>query len=273
MPLFDSAAPQPLPNELRWHYVKIKPGEALYGYVAGKMVGVWVHWLGGSKPCRAKMTQRTLPCPHCTEEGPRLRWLGYLPLWDRSGRRVVVAISNTVGPAVELLVYAQPVRLARTNGARDPLRIETPEPHMDMRLAERLFRDGPHDLTPWLLHLWADRELASWLKARTGVAGSGEHKPDSPTSSTSPATASPAKQLVGVADLEDGRHLILSGDVATVKESLKRHNADLRSLATVPPVNHVPQAKASDPAPPPKPKRPRKPPAKGKGGKGPVRRK
>lgn len=251
MPLFESASPQPLPSELRWHYVKIKPGEAVYGYVAGKMVGVWVHWLGGSKPCRSKMTNKTLPCPHCVDDGPRLRWLGYLPLWDRSGRRVVVVVSNQVGPAVELLVYAQPVRLARTSGARDPLRVETPEPHMDMRLAERLFRDGPHDLTPWLIHLWQDRELASWLKARSGATGTGEHNAGSPTpgvtlemqkrlpladvlahsdrpgSSILAAAAAPLTHLVS-GHTPNGKPTLLAGDVPGIRAAVAA--ADRKSV-------------------------------------------
>jgi hypothetical protein len=182
MSVFESKDPSPRPLHKSWHYLKIAPGAMCRGWIAGRMVGVEVHWGGdSSKPCWRAITGGLLPCPRCdpgsllpTQTEPKKRrWIGYVPLYAHTGRREVVVVSETVGPRVKDLAIGTPVEFRRSNGARDPLQIRQLRSTM---LGDAVNDLGPppkfrsaiagDDITEWLLELWDEPELTRFLEPR-----------------------------------------------------------------------------------------------------------
>jgi hypothetical protein len=176
--MFESQRPSPRPEHLRWHYHRIPPGGELRAWIAGRLVGLHVHWSDGSKPCRKKITGGMLKCPMC-EAQMRTRWIGYLPVLDHRQRQLVVAVSESIGPGAENLAEWTDVRFVRSAGARDPLRIQVMVGYEASKCPEALKRPGSRDIRPWLIHLWQDGELRAFFQAQVHAEGSSEHNQNS----------------------------------------------------------------------------------------------
>lgn len=189
--MFESARPQPRPAHLSWSYRRIPPGGTLRGFVAGPLVGVHVHWSASSKPCRKKLTGGLLDCPFCSAE-LRARWLGYLPLFEHTGKRMVVTISETLGDRASALLFGTDVEFYRTNGARDPLRIRHPSDYSRSATPASLSKTGPQDIRRWLVHLWQDRDLAAFFAQQLELQGSQEHNAGSETHLPEPIPPPPS---------------------------------------------------------------------------------
>lgn len=225
-PLFDSEIASPVPENLRWTRVKIPPGCTHKGWLAGKTVVVTCHWTNDkSQPCYNLITKGKLDCPYCEIPKPlKKRKIGYTPLIGKTGKKEVVIVSEMMCPLINNIVIGQEVEFTRTVGPRDPLRIkltgfveagQAPR-KLIFGSDDRPMRHG-HDITPWLLTFWGDRELQTFfdrlqptysvaeaaLKLQLERKGKIEQNADSPTLSA--VVSSPQ-----------------SADVPTIKAHLKR---------------------------------------------------
>lgn len=164
MDTFKSVPPPILRPELTWKYKAIGPGEGLSARIAGPLVGVETHWAGRSRPCRRRLTEGFLACPGC-QERQRVNWLGYQPLLDQYGRRVVVTVSPTTAYALAEMTPGTSVRLSRGKVARSALRVELlTGPDSLPKSARGTYKA---DIWPWLLQLWDDDELTTFWHTRS----------------------------------------------------------------------------------------------------------
>jgi hypothetical protein len=163
------ATPTPKPAELRWKYLSVRPGDELKGWVAGQLLPITVHWAEASKPCHRAVTSGALSCKHC-EAGMKTRVIGYVPLIDHHGRKVVICASETVSVDLRLVAYKTEVRFSRGKGSRDPLQFRVLVGHECSKIVPQSLerQKGGFDIQPWLLKLWQDEELKSWFERSEG---------------------------------------------------------------------------------------------------------
>jgi hypothetical protein len=142
--------------------VKLNPGQRWKGFLAGPIVGVDVHYVGGCKACRKKLTGGALKCI-CDGAKVETRWAGYVPLWDEYGARFFVVLGERHAENALRVELLHPVVVMKTVARGCPLRIDpvkwtaTPPP---LAAHER----RPQDLRRWLFKIWKDEELEEWCK-------------------------------------------------------------------------------------------------------------
>jgi hypothetical protein len=197
------AAPPPL--HLHWSYTQIAPGHSLVGWIAGPVVPVKTHfWAGSSKPCWIELLEGQTFCKYCDPvrgllpNCKRARYTGYTPLIDKNGKRCVISVSETIGPAVERLVCGIKVEFLRSDGKRDPLRVRTFSQLEQGTPPVKIPTLSGYDISDWLVRLWADDELTQLILARDSALvasaqdqGKSEHIQSSPTLPPPPPPAPP----------------------------------------------------------------------------------
>lgn len=145
----------------RWTYLKVANGGSANGFLAGKPVGVWGHHLGGTKPCRKKMTGGRHPCPYCSE-GVALVWRGYTPVFDQDYVQRFVCIPADIKKSVDEIGEHQQVRMTRAKSSKAPviLRAEQWRMHPFPKAGAPKW---PVDLMPYLVkYVWKDEVLAAF---------------------------------------------------------------------------------------------------------------
>lgn len=149
---------------LAWTIEKPRPGKFTEGWICGPMVGVNCHFNDGSKPCRREFSCGELPCGRCTD-GERLKWQGYVPYLDRSGRRLVCLIGVSMEEFVASIPYGSPVRFHKGEIEKSPIVVTVkdwagfPCPYLGKLQV-------PHSIHRWLFNLWKDQELEKWFFAQ-----------------------------------------------------------------------------------------------------------
>jgi hypothetical protein len=137
-------------RQAHWKCIPVSKIQELLCILAGKPVAAPTHWLGASKPCRRLMSEGKLPCNGC-QNGCRLRWTGYIPIFTRAGERFVIVtseeavrhLSDTLpGTGLKLHWLPERKKLSITIVASGPARFP------------------PVDIRGFLLTLWGDKELS-----------------------------------------------------------------------------------------------------------------
>lgn len=159
--MLHSRKPRKVAAHLRWSFVKMEPGSSFPAWIAGPMIGVDGHWDFSHKPCLKSLTDGKLPCKYCQAE-MKLRWMGYLPLYDAHLRQIVVGIGPDMEPSVSRLECHATVRVKKGRRPKDPIIIE----HQAWT-GLSAFASGrqaePQNLWEWLLQLWNKPELKTFL--------------------------------------------------------------------------------------------------------------
>jgi len=142
-------------------------GTSTTGFIAGKPVGVFVHHVGQSKPCKREMTDSALVCPYC-EAGHLPTWRGYTPFYDRDYVRRFVLIAEDIYESVEELPLHAQIRIARGKGSREGVTVR-PELWRTSPLPPSKDRAAWVDLMPFLLDMWKDDELRRWVPSISAI--------------------------------------------------------------------------------------------------------
>ena len=121
--MFNSAEPRKDRKQATWTIEKLKDGGNFFGWIAGDPVWVWLHFLKQSKPCHYEITDKKLQCPYCPER-PRVDRKGYVPLYDESGKPVVVIVPEQFEPQIAARKFREAVRVRRGKGAYETVIIE-----------------------------------------------------------------------------------------------------------------------------------------------------
>jgi len=164
--MFESEEVTPVDPALCWHVVKVGQEVPLRGFVAGPVQVVTCHqWGKVSKPCWSRISKGQLACPRCEDRAAR-RQIGYLPIWEaQSLKQLVVIVSKTMVPIAQAAPFRSAVMciMPKTKGL--PMKI-TPEQDIHTHTGNRrlLMTRTPHDIRPYLLHLWGQPELVELFR-------------------------------------------------------------------------------------------------------------
>jgi hypothetical protein len=191
--------PNDVPRDLAWRVEKLLPGEQLFGYVAGPVVGVWTHWTGSSKPCRYRTTRGVLACPLC--DGLGVIWRGYVPvLGVRPASRAVVILSKTsYEDCRKDLRVKTAVRIWRPAGVNKAVKVERFLQETVPLIETTNIRLQPvADINRYLLRkLWKDEILAAWYEAQQARY---KPEPEQPTTDYSPERSRLIGSLASIFD-------------------------------------------------------------------------
>lgn len=147
-----------------WTVEKLKGGGAFFGWLAGPTIWVWCHLPPPSKPCYTVLTEGVRKCPHCRPHG-REEFVGYVPLYDAAGRRLIVLIKEYTKPVVDAIRTHTPVKVSRGKGHHDPIMIESSK-WASPTGAGGFDRFAPADIRDALLTIWGDTELADYFRCQ-----------------------------------------------------------------------------------------------------------
>lgn len=147
--------------DLKWTVARLKPGENLYGFTAGKVFPVWCHWAQPiSKPCRFRITNGRVPCPAC-DKMSKIRLIGYQPIISRDEQRLVVILNHSNTVDAEDIPFAEPVKFAREKRDKSSIVPVKWSQYQEFEpLQKRIKEAGEKDVSKWLLNLWGDFVLA-----------------------------------------------------------------------------------------------------------------
>ena len=144
----------------RWEYLSVPNGSQAVGFKAGRCFGCHVHFIGGSKPCRQRITKGALQCAYCLM-GQESAWRGYCPLYTREYQRKYVMIPEDLKEVWDEIADHAQIVLTRPRSSKAPIipqaKLWRTEP-----LPPAESREGEIDLLPNLLRAWKDAELAAW---------------------------------------------------------------------------------------------------------------
>lgn len=189
--MFSSRPPRKGSGLPYWDFIRLDPGKEWVGWLAGPIVGVEVHYWGGSRACRRVMTGGALKCV-CDAQEVSTIWRGYVPLWDEHGIRCCALIGARYFDLAAGVKHLDPVKVTKTKRQGCPIRVESrawtsgkpPVSNADLK---------PQDVRPWLLRLWRDNDLAKWLAENPGVTLKTTDAPLAPESFT-PMLREPARR-------------------------------------------------------------------------------
>lgn len=171
--MWKDAEPRKEKKQATWTIEKLKEGGQFFGWLAGDVRWVWLHFLKQSKPCHYEITNEQLKCPYCPER-PRVERRGYMPLYDESGKPVVVVLHEHIQPQVERIGFLQPVRVRRGKGKYDTVIVE-PSTWTHKYDPGKSGRHVRADIREWLLTMWKDDVLTAFFTKQD--QGTAEKKP------------------------------------------------------------------------------------------------
>lgn len=156
--MFGSKDPGRKGKPQTWSVNTLKEGGQFSAWIAGPMIGVYVHHLSASKPCYWEMTGEQLECPYCRLRGIP-QWKGYLPLYDESGKPVVVLVHENHKPQVDCLRLHDPVIVRRDKPKYQTIVVKLDKTGSYYRPGKS-DRHAAADIRPWLLFtLWKEPAL------------------------------------------------------------------------------------------------------------------
>lgn len=166
--MFGSRPPQKSRRGKFWDWLNPALGKSVNGWIAGPVVGVETHYLGRTQPCRYALTRGRMKC-YCTASKLESVWKGYVPLWDENGVQAFAIIGERFADLAYAITMFAPVTVSRLKSAGQPICVkqsdwtDQPPPRRD------LTQSKPVDFRPWLLKLWADKDLNAWLEAHPEI--------------------------------------------------------------------------------------------------------
>lgn len=143
-----------------WSHEKLKGGGVVSGWKAGEVVWVWVHYVGRSVPCHHEMTGGDKPCPWCAKR-PRVDLVGYLPMYDLSGKPLVVIVQEYSRDILAGIKLHEPVVVRRGKERGDPVCVGADKGRAKYAPSSPARLD-PADIRSWLLRLWKDDVFAGY---------------------------------------------------------------------------------------------------------------
>lgn len=158
--MFEHQKPNKKAEHLRWGHLKLAPGQREYGWVCGPVFGCSTHWDSGTKPCRARLTSNGLTCRYCIAQ-METGYSVWVPLFNQVGQKVVAMVGADLEEAVSAIPFGSPVKVSKGKYRAAPIVIQVNEwtavtcPHLGRLRCQ-------HDIRPWLLQLWGDKELQSY---------------------------------------------------------------------------------------------------------------
>lgn len=163
-----------------WKYLDVPCGGSAVGFMGGRYVGVWCHTVHKrSKPCRLRMSEGALSCPHCSRL--ELVWRGYVPIYDREYVWRFVVINADYRESVGEIERFTQVKMFRGKQATAPIVIRA-ENWRTLAIPRSTDRTAEPELVPALLRMWKDDELSAWHYATAGAAPIGPVSPPDPPS-------------------------------------------------------------------------------------------
>lgn len=200
MGIIPQGEPLPTPDTHHWTYRRAQAGILMGPYLIGAPSwGCETHHIGDrSIPCYAELPNCKLPCPHCPK---RCQWTQYVPLIDCTGakpeRIVITGGTKTRGDTLPLRPGAA-VKLSRGPGQTDTVRVSVwpvGEPCKVPLTAAGLCMV---DITPYLLHLWQQRELTEHYGQRFYRARGRRREAPPAARKLPPAIPSPAADIAAM---------------------------------------------------------------------------
>ena len=164
--MFRSAAPEEGGRKATsWSVVSLGGGEKVVGWLAGHPVWVWVHYVGASKPCHVRISDNALSrCPYC-ERRPRVERKGYVPLYDLSGKPIVIVVGENVEDVFGRIEVFDPIKVIKV-GPKNTGSLLLKDTGRARYKPSLPGRDQPADIREWLLRLWGDETVKSWAKSQ-----------------------------------------------------------------------------------------------------------
>lgn len=148
-----------------WSVESLSGGGVIQGWLAGDPVWVWTHWMGRSLPCHRLISDGALsPCPYC-ERRSRTSLIGYVPMYEMSGRPIVVVTPECHSDALGRLQWCEPVKAVRAKVRGSGIAV-LPDRGRARYVPTLPSRQGPADIRPWLLRLWGDEVVRAWCLER-----------------------------------------------------------------------------------------------------------
>jgi len=173
--MFSSRKPGPGTKLPYWDFVTLKLGEVFRGWLAGPIVGVQCHYLGGTKGCREDLTDGAVECPYCAGSMAKV-WRGYVPLWDAFGIRHVSILSERYAHLALSIELHEPIAVTKLKKQGSPIRLE-PSDWTELEPPVNRADSRPQDLRPWLVRLWGDDVLETWVNENPQLDGADISEP------------------------------------------------------------------------------------------------
>lgn len=205
MSVIPQSDPIPLPETHRWVYERCRPCLQAGPFMIGAPVwGCETHHVGNqSIPCYRELHGCSLTCPRCPQ---RSQWTAYIPLIECTGkhaRRIVYTGGMKAYRATVGLKPGTLVCVTRGTGQTDTINVSvwpTDRHYAGPVCAAELIMP---DITPYLLHLWQQRELTEhfgqrFFRARGKRHAEGGPRPAIPRSAPSPAADIALKLAAGM---------------------------------------------------------------------------
>lgn len=150
----------PAGDALNWSCEPIKRGETIYGVVTGEMVGIHAHWNGEcDKPCLRTYDGAELRC-FCEDKPCGTRPKGYLPIIDRSGRRLVIVLSETAARDAKMFKVGDPVKFFRPDKVKTAIKVsKLTALEASQEWVKEMKKCVGHSILEFLCHLWQIKEL------------------------------------------------------------------------------------------------------------------
>lgn len=161
MGILQPSEPVELPENLKWRYTKVKPCMMRGPFmVAAPPLGFETHHpVRRTVPCYSFLKGCTLKCPLCRF---RRQYTTYLPLFDLNEPRfykIVVSGGKKTWSQVRDVKPGTLVALSRGNGEKDTIQVHAWPGAVDPNVLRSFQRKCIDDISPYLFHLWQQREL------------------------------------------------------------------------------------------------------------------
>jgi hypothetical protein len=134
---------------------------AVNAWLAGPIKWVLCHHKGVSKPCRDELTKGAIKCHLCMTH-PNVSWVGYVPLYDESGKTLFTQVKDSAYDIVSRIQPFDAVRVMRGGDQFDSISV-TPSKWSARYQPNSDARREPAQMDSFLLRLWVDEELIKFF--------------------------------------------------------------------------------------------------------------
>lgn len=142
----------------KWDYFSIPNGKTTLGFLAAHPTGAYGHQVPHFKPCRHRMSLRTLKCALCEAHGEPI-WRGFTPYYDQQYTRRFVVIPQELEESVCEISPKEQIELSRASSMRAPVVVKA-KLWRTTPLPPSADRDAPFDMMDFLVGiLWKDPVL------------------------------------------------------------------------------------------------------------------
>lgn len=154
----------PVPPALDFRCESVERGGTFLGVVIGPLVKVRTHTFNGrSKPCLNFATEGKLRC-WCNERAVSIRDVGYLPVINRDGDRVVVILSALAAYSLRSVKQDMLIRFSRPDKPKVRVQASTVTGiDAEQQWVKRARGLEPVEIWEYLCHVWQIHSLTKYL--------------------------------------------------------------------------------------------------------------